>query len=273
MPPIPALFTLSADPKGSIICTQPSQRVYLLTFDSPPDNRLTPAFCTSFILALNILDRRFPKGAVLTTSAIPKFYSNGLDYESAVKSKSFFSDSLYPLWRRLLTYPMPTVALINGHAFAGGLMTAMMHDYRFMNPHRGFLCLNELEFGAPLKPPMSSIFRQKLPNPSTYRTMVLEARRFNALEALQEGIVDGLGMVPEVLKFVQEVKLVEKAKSGVYGKLKMEMWRETRGYLEDYTGSEKRIKEELEVEKRREGKQEESVVEWEHSKSRKGPKL
>lgn len=104
MPPIPALFTLPVDPKGSIVCTQPSQRVYLLTFDSPPDNRLTPAFCTSFILALNILDRRFPKGTVLTTSAIPKFYSNGLDYESAVKSKTFFPESLYPLWRRLLTY-------------------------------------------------------------------------------------------------------------------------------------------------------------------------
>ncbi|KAL8849178.1 MAG: hypothetical protein Q9198_011154, partial [Flavoplaca austrocitrina] len=65
-------------------------------------------------------------------------------------------------------YPMPTIALINGHAFAAGIMTAMMHDYRFMNPHRGFLCLNELEFGASLKAPMSSIFRQKLPNPNTY---------------------------------------------------------------------------------------------------------
>lgn len=104
MAPIPALFTLRIDPNGSIFCTQPSQRVYLLTFDSPPDNRLTPAFCRAFVLALDILDRRFPKGLVVTTSAIPKFYSNGLDYESAVKSKTFFSDVLYPLWRRFLTY-------------------------------------------------------------------------------------------------------------------------------------------------------------------------
>jgi len=88
---------------------------------------------------------------------------------------------------------MPTIALMNGHAFAAGFMTAMMHDYRMMNPHRGFLCLNELDFGAPLKPPMASIFRTKLPSPNTYRTMVLESKRFNALEALKEGIVDGLG--------------------------------------------------------------------------------
>ncbi|KAL8938502.1 MAG: hypothetical protein Q9216_003862 [Gyalolechia sp. 2 TL-2023] len=273
MPPLPALFILPIDPKGSLICTQPLQRIYLLTFDSPPDNRFTPSFCTSFLLALDILDRRFPKGVVVSTSAIPKFYSNGLDYESAVKSKTFFSDSLYPLWRRLLTYPMPTIALLNGHSFAAGFMIAMMHDYRFMNPHRGFLCLNEVEFGAPLKPPMSSIFRQKLPNPNTYRTIVLEAKRFNALEALQEGIVDGLGMVPEVLKFAEEMKLVDKTKSGVYGTLKKEMWRETVGYLEDYRGSEEKAEAEMKEQKHNEEEEERRVGEWERSRGRHGSKL
>ena len=48
---------------------------------------------------------------------------------------------------------MPTIALMNGHAFAAGLMLAMFHDYRVMNPHRGFVCLNELEFGAHLPAP------------------------------------------------------------------------------------------------------------------------
>jgi enoyl-CoA hydratase/carnithine racemase len=72
---------------------------------------------------------------------------------------------------------MPTIALLNGHAFAGAFMTAMMHDYRIMNPHRGFLCLNEVELGVPLRPPMSSVFRQKV-SPTVYRTLVLEGRRF-----------------------------------------------------------------------------------------------
>ncbi|KAL8772747.1 MAG: hypothetical protein Q9209_002092 [Squamulea sp. 1 TL-2023] len=273
MPPIPPLFKLPIEPKGNITCTQPSQRVYLLTFDSAPDNRLTPEFCATLVLALDILDRRFEKGIVVTTSAIPKFYSNGLDFESAFKSKSFFPDSLYPLWRRLLTYPMPTIALINGHAFAAGIMTAMMHDYRFMNPHRGFLCLNELEFGASLKAPMSSIFRQKLPNPGTYRTMVLEAKRFNALEALEEGIVDGLGMVPEVLKFAQEMALVDKAKSGVYGQLKAEMWRETVAYLEDHVRSEEIIQERMQEEERLQERKEKKVAEWEKTKDHNGAKL
>ena len=127
---------------------------------------------------------------------------------------------------------MPTIALINGHAFAAGLMTAMMHDYRIMNPHRGFLCLNELDFGAPLKPPMASIFREKLPRPDTFRTMILESKRFNALEALKEGIVDSLGGWDEAKSLVEEAALTKRGDSGVYGTLKAEMWKETIAVLD-----------------------------------------
>ncbi|MCJ1278157.1 hypothetical protein MMC21_005972 [Puttea exsequens] len=232
MPPIPPLFTLPIVPSGSVTCTQPSPRVYLLTFESPPDNRMIPSFCDAFLLALDILEHRFPKGVIITTSAIQKFYSNGLDYDSAIKTKGFFQNHLYPLWRRLLTYPTPTLALLPGHAFAAGLMTAMMHDYRLMNPHKGYLCLNELDFGAPLTPPMAAIFRQKLPSPNTYRAMVLESRRMGGLEALKEGVVDGLGGVEEALAVVREARLGERGGSGVYGRLKGEMWRETVGLLE-----------------------------------------
>jgi len=116
-------------------------------------------------------------------------------------------------------------------------MLAMMHDYRLVNPHRGYLCLNELDFGAPLKPPMASIFRQKLPSPGTFRTLVLEAKRFTALEALKEGIVDGLGGVEEAVAFVEEMGLVGKGgRGGVYGRLKGVMWGETVGLLEGGIG-------------------------------------
>jgi enoyl-CoA hydratase/carnithine racemase len=235
MPPIPPLFVLqvpstavsssTAHSPGSIVCTQPAQKVYLLNFSSPPDNRLTPSLNNTLLLALDILENRFPKGVVITTSSIAKFYSNGLDYENAIKDPDFFKGSLFPLWRRLVTYPMPTMALLNGHAFAGGLMTAMAHDYRIMNPHKGFLCLNELEFGASLRPAMASLFRVKL-SMSTFRNMVLETRRYPALEALKEGILDGVGGVDEALAFIEEMKLVQKAQGNSYGKLKEELYRE-----------------------------------------------
>lgn len=72
---------------------------------------------------------------------------------------------------------MPTIAWVNGHAFAGGFMVAMFHDYRIMNPHKGYLCLNELDLGVPLRPPMMSVFKQKVGSP-VLRRMILEGVRF-----------------------------------------------------------------------------------------------
>lgn len=164
---------------------------------------------------------------------------------------------------------MPLIALINGHAFAAGFMTAMMQDYRIMNPHRGFLCLNEVEFGAPLSGPMASIFRQKIPSPNTYRAIVLEAKRYNALEALKEGIIDGVGGLEEVLMYADEMKLGSKAKSGVYGRLKGEMWRETVGLLnEDGGGTNADLAREGKFLKMREEVERRKVEEWERRRQR-----
>ncbi|KAI1501075.1 enoyl-CoA hydratase/isomerase family protein [Biscogniauxia marginata] len=226
------LFTIPVPPLpshqgGSIVCTSPAPQVYLLTWSSPPDNRLTPAFCAALTAALDVIEFGHPPGVVVTTSAIAKFYSNGLDLKLAVGTPGFWEDSLYPLFRRLLTYPMPTVALINGHGFAGGLMLAMHHDYRvFTGGGKGYACVNELEFGAPLLPPMSSIFRIKLA-PATYRDLVLEARRFDARAALDAGLVDAVGGLDAALALIAERNLVRKGTTGVYGVLKAEMYRES----------------------------------------------
>jgi Delta3-Delta2-enoyl-CoA isomerase len=156
---------------------------------------------------------------------------------------------------------MPTVAWMNGHAFAGGLMTAMYHDYRVFNPSRGFLCLNELDMGAPLKPAMSSIFREKV-SPQTYRSLVLLAQRFPGPQALEAGIVDRLGAWPEVLALVEEYKLADKPKSGVYAYLRREMYRESMLYLETSDAGEARDAKTYEEEAQREEKAKKRVAEW-----------
>ena len=93
--------------------------------------------------------------------------------------------------------------------------------------------MNEIEFGVPLKPPMSSVFRQKLPRPETYRLIVLEGKRFNALESLKHGMVDHLGGLEEALKYIAELNLVVKGDSGVYALFKKEMFRQTIELLDD----------------------------------------
>ncbi|KAH0386445.1 putative carnitinyl-CoA dehydratase, partial [Aureobasidium melanogenum] len=261
------LFEVPIGRDGKVVVTSLAERVYMIMWNSAPDNRLTTSFCDAIHTALDILALKYPHGVVITTSGISKFYSNGLDLEHYNANPAFAKDSLFALWKRLLTYPMPTIALVNGHCFAGGLMVAMMHDYRIMNPHRGYVCLNEVDIGVPLKAAMSSVFRQKC-SPQTYRTLVLEGRRFKALEALEAGIIDGVGGLDEVVKFVEELGLVSKTDKGIYGLLKKEMWRETVAFLDapddEPEYKEKVKKQDEELEKKAKAR----VKDWEAAKAK-----
>lgn len=253
-------------PGGTITITEPAAQVYLITILSPPDNRLTTALCQALLTALDLIElspAALPPGVVVTTSALPKFYSNGLDLaHAAARGPIYWTASLWALYRRLLAFPMPTVAWLNGHAFAGGLMLAMHHDYRVMRADRGFACLNELEFGAPLKPAMSAIFRVKVPDPRVYRAMVLEAKRFGGVEAARVGIVDVAGGWAEVLGLVGERRLVERGRTGVYGLLKMEMYRECLDLLENHAREEEKDRGWVEGEERRREVGRKEVAKW-----------
>ena len=143
-------------------------------------------------------------------------------------------------------------------------MLAMMHDYRVMNPHKGYLCLNELDLGVPLRPAMMSVFRQKL-GAVTLRNMILESRRYKALEALKEGMVDSLGSLEDCLAWIEELGLKGKA-GGVYGSLKEEMWRETAKLLRSYEKEVKEDKQRNERHLKEQDRREKQVRAWEAGK-------
>jgi len=107
---LPILNSPTSDKaSGTVVCTSPSAGVYVLTFTSPPDNRLLTPFCQTLLLALDILEFSYPHGVVITTSGIQKFFSNGLDLEHASSTKGFFPNSLFALFKRLLTYAILTL--------------------------------------------------------------------------------------------------------------------------------------------------------------------
>jgi hypothetical protein len=99
--PIPPL---GPHPGGAIVATEPRPKVYLLTFTSPPDNRLTTASCDALLDALDMIEfGGYEPGVVVTTSGIPKFYSNGLDLEHAISTEGFMDGKLYRVFLRFLT--------------------------------------------------------------------------------------------------------------------------------------------------------------------------
>ena len=133
----------------------------------------------------------------------------------------------HPLTDSQRSYPMPTIALVNGHCFGAGVFAAFAHDYRIQNPSKGFICLPEIDLGVVIPLAMTQMLKQKISSPAVYRAMALEGRRVGGSTALEWGVVDGLGGLQEVLAFADKWKLVEKAKTGVWGQLKEGMFRET----------------------------------------------
>ncbi|KGQ10131.1 hypothetical protein BBAD15_g4542 [Beauveria bassiana D1-5] len=210
-------------PGGTLTCTEPQPQVYLLTWNSPPDNRLTTPFCKTLLAALDILEYGdYAPGVVVTTSAIAKTTPTA----SISNTRWPIKKSFFP-FTMASGYPMPTVALMNGHGYAAGLMLAMAHDYRLAPSPRGFFCLPELTYGLPLTPAMASLFRHKLPSAAVLRDLALEAGQLTGPQIVDLGIADALAPTPaDAWKFIADRKLAEKAKPGVYGTIKSELYKD-----------------------------------------------
>ncbi len=109
-----------------------------------------------------------------------------------------FLPALDALLRRLLAYPRPVVAAVNGHALAGGWILACGADYRVVTSGKAKLGLPELQVGVPFPPYALETARLGTP-PHLLNAMVLASRTFGPEEALRHGLVDEL-VAPEELE-------------------------------------------------------------------------
>jgi enoyl-CoA hydratase/carnithine racemase len=168
------------------------ERVAVVTMNSG-ENRFNAEFLEAFEGLLDEIEYRTDATALLVGSAHEKIWSNGLDLEwlkselaRNPEAASSISDRLMRFLRRLLTYPLTTIAAINGHAFAGGAIMACAFDFRFMRTERGYFCFPGVDLGITILPGMDAILKKALPTP-----LVLEAqltgKRYTAaeLEALR----------------------------------------------------------------------------------------
>jgi len=169
--------------------------VFTLTMNAG-ENRWNTTFVRAFAEVLDDVADSAGAAALVTTGASEKFFSNGLDLDwirdpaahPAAGDSDPFADEFMKLMARLITFPVPTIAAINGHAFGAGFMLALCHDVRFMRADRGFICANEMQLGLAIPAPEIALFRHKLPLNAFFETVQL-ARRWSGAEALAAGIV------------------------------------------------------------------------------------
>jgi Delta3-Delta2-enoyl-CoA isomerase len=143
----------------------------------------------------------------LVTTGEGKFYSNGMDLDwlaTVPERAGEYLRSIYRVLGRVLSMPTITVAAVNGHAFGGGALLAVAHDFAVMRADRGFWCMPEADLGLALTAEYTSLLRAKLPD-RTLQEAVVTGRRYGGPDALAAGIVHQVASEDEVL--AQAVKL------------------------------------------------------------------
>lgn len=154
------------------------------------ENRFHPDLLSALEAVLDEIEGGEEPAALVLTGA-GKFFSNGLDLEYMAANPTEAEAVLArveALFGRLLGLEVPTVAAINGHAFAGGAMLALSCDVAVMREDRGYFCLPEADLGLPFTPGMTAFLTARLSPPVAHRAMVT-AHRYTATEALAAGIV------------------------------------------------------------------------------------
>mgnify|MGYP005748121385 FL=1 len=148
------------------------------------ENRWNTAFVRQFAEALDEIEKDEGPGALVTSSKDPKFFSNGLDLDWMQNPKDYpesgdrevFGEEFMYLMGRIITLPIPSICVVNGHAFGAGFMLALSHDIRLMREDRGFLCANEMQLGFKIPRPELALFRHKIPANSFFETVQLSKR-------------------------------------------------------------------------------------------------
>lgn len=165
------------------------------------ENRFHRDFVDAVNAALDEVEAA-PGPAALVSIGAGKFYSNGLDLEwmagAGRDQIGAFLPDVMALLARLLAFPLPTVAAVNGHCFAMGALLALAHDWRVMRSDRGFFCLPEIDLRLPFRPGMTAVLQAKL-GPAVLRDTVLTGARIGAQAAQHLGIVDDAVAEAEVL--------------------------------------------------------------------------
>ncbi|MFI1996169.1 enoyl-CoA hydratase-related protein [Actinoplanes sp. NPDC020271] len=155
------------------------------------ENRFHPDWLAAVDDALDQVEKADGTKALVTT-ATGKFFSNGLDLAWLGTSGADFqgyADDVEELFARFLALPLPTVAAMQGHAFAAGAMLSLAHDFRVMRADRGYWCLPEVNINIPFTPGMSALIQGRLA-PQVAHEAMTTGRRYGGEEALAARIVD-----------------------------------------------------------------------------------
>ena len=170
--------------------------VAVVTMNTNKVNAQNPVFFADLHAAFDRLEAEFSGCAVVLTGT-GVLFSAGLDFDHHFPLFARRSlkeiDAWFEVYRatnlRLFTYPRPTVAAINGHAYAGGLITALGCDHRIAAEGSLQFALNEVRIGIPMPAVYCEIIKHAI-GPRAATELTLSAQVYDLAAATKMGVID-----------------------------------------------------------------------------------
>ena len=179
-----------------------------VTMNTNKVNAQNPAFFADLHVAFDRLETEFSEcAAVLTGTGAAFSAGHDFDHNFPLYARRSLKeiDAWFDIYRatnlRLFTYPRPTVAAINGHAYAGGLITALDCDYRIASEGALQFSLNEVPIGIPMPAVYCEIIKHAI-GQQAGNELTLFGQEYDLAGAVRTGVVS---------KIVAPSKLLDKA--------------------------------------------------------------
>ena len=170
--------------------------------------------------------------ALIITSNDEKNFSQGIDVvwimDNMQKNNhqpvTDFINEMDNVFKKLLLYPVPVIAAINGHAFGNGSIISCACDFRFMRSDRGFFCFPEVNIGIPFRWGMNAFVKKAIPL-HILSQMQFTGNRYTAPELEKHNIIVKACANQEDLmdSTIAFAKTLQK-KRGILGEMKKRMY-------------------------------------------------
>ncbi|MEE4362803.1 MAG: enoyl-CoA hydratase/isomerase family protein [Desulfotignum sp.] len=178
-----------------VVTWKKENRIAVMEMCNGP-NRMNQIFSQVFNQCLDQIQEDTDVRAVILTAADEKNFSQGIDVEwigQKIQEKEndtvmAFMYNMNKIFKRLLLFPVPVIAAINGHAFGNGAILSCACDFRFMKKDRGFFCFPEVDVGIPFLPGMIAFVRKAVPE-HLFNRMILSGQRMTAQELEANNVI------------------------------------------------------------------------------------
>jgi enoyl-CoA hydratase len=180
----------------------------------PPVNAMNLDVLSQIDAALRDLEQQREVRAVVLTGS-GRCFSAGLDLKAIpAYSPADQRETVLVLNRvvtRLYRMPVPTIAAVNGHAIAGGLILVLACDYRIGTRAPCELGLTEARVGIPFPAAPLAVLKSELA-PAVVRRLTLTGRNIDSQKALDEHVLDEIEaperVVPRALEVAKDLAAI-----------------------------------------------------------------